>query len=69
MYKTIFMASNKRTMVYEIIICDKVVHVTNDVKEAERILYKHEITDFGMNYILRKEYSSVGRLLDQIMMF
>lgn len=56
-------------MVYEIIICDKVVHVTNDVKEAERILYKHEITDFGMNYILRKEYSSVGRLLDQIMMF
>lgn len=63
------MASNKRTIEYDIIIGDKVIQTTTDPKEAEKILYKYEISDFGMNYILRREYSQAGKLLDQIMMF
>jgi hypothetical protein len=57
---------SKRVIKYEVIVCGEVIKVEN-LKEAEDRLKRHELSDFAPSYILRKEFSQKGNLLDVIM--
>jgi hypothetical protein len=42
-------------------------HKVTTLKEAEDRMRRHELSDFHPSYILRKEYSKSGKLLNEIM--
>jgi hypothetical protein len=55
-----------RVVKYEVIVHGVPVAV-NNLQEAEKRMNGIEQSDFAMSYILRKEYSKTGKLLDEIM--
>jgi hypothetical protein len=57
---------SKRVIKYEVVVCGETVKV-QDLKEAEAKLKRHEQSDFAPSYIVRKEYSHKGNLLEEVM--
>lgn len=55
-----------RIVKFEVVIHGEPVEVAN-LKEAEDKMRKIEQSDFAPSYIVRKEYSRQGNLLDEIM--
>lgn len=57
-----------RIIKYEVVVCGVPVEVKN-LKEAESKLKRHEVSDSitDVTYIVRKEYSRRGNLMEEIM--
>lgn len=51
---------------FEVVINEDVIEVS-DLKEAESRLKRVEQNDFYIPYILKKEYSKSGKLLNQFL--
>jgi hypothetical protein len=55
-----------RIIKFEVVVHGQPVQV-NDLKEAEDRMRRVEQSDFAPSYIVRKEYSNQGNLLEEVM--
>jgi hypothetical protein len=57
---------SKRVIKYVVIVWGE-GHEVGSLKEAEDKLKRHEQSDFAPSYIVRREFSQSGKLLEEIM--
>jgi len=53
---------------YEVVIYGQ-SKIVETLQEAENLMRRHEYSDFAPSYILKKEYTKRGKLLDVIVIF